>query len=541
MKNRNIILIALMFSGLSAMTYEVVWTRAISLVIGSTTYAISTMLAAFMAGLSLGGFLGGKLADLNKNNFLIFGILEFSIGICSMLTFILVTNISPFYSFLYNILNLNFYFFSVIQFIFVFIIMMVPTTLMGMTFPLVLKERASSIDIVGREAGDVYAVNSVGAVFGALSAGFVLIPVFGLLKSNIIAASMNVMIALFIFYKCKISRKYISLIIFFPLVLVLAATSYGNTKDELKYNFYIAQRFESYDYFKNTHLKRFETLYSEEGPHGRVQVLRDTVLNAYSISSNGRFEGSIMKHEEAIVEDGSKDMNTFLLSAYLPLAALPDANSLLTIGLGTGTTLRAAASHDSLEEIVSVEINGHMNDAVKQYFYPELFEDPRIEHVVADGRNYLSLVDRKFDIITSLPSYPTDAGAVNLFTAEFYQLVSDKLSEEGVFSHWIPGNMLTQEDMDMMINTLDSVFNYVYGWKLNDGDFIFICSNNILEKTGEYNKLIESMPLTSQLSGMYKLILNPEQVKMVSARSGKINSDMTQKLEFIFSKKFLGY
>ena len=69
------VLIAFGFSGAAALIYEVAWTRALSLVMGSTTYAVSTMLGTFMAGLALGAFFGGRLADRGKNLLILFWLL----------------------------------------------------------------------------------------------------------------------------------------------------------------------------------------------------------------------------------------------------------------------------------------------------------------------------------------------------------------------------------------------------------------------------------------------------------------------------------
>ena len=74
---RWIILVGFGFSGAAALIYEVVWTRALSIILGSTTYALSTLLSTFMAGLAIGGFIGGRLADRGKNLLMIFGLLEF--------------------------------------------------------------------------------------------------------------------------------------------------------------------------------------------------------------------------------------------------------------------------------------------------------------------------------------------------------------------------------------------------------------------------------------------------------------------------------
>ena len=76
-----IALICFFFSGAAGLIYEVVWTRMLTQIFGNTTYAIATVLAAFMAGLAVGSYLFGRIADKGKNDFLLYGILEAGVGI----------------------------------------------------------------------------------------------------------------------------------------------------------------------------------------------------------------------------------------------------------------------------------------------------------------------------------------------------------------------------------------------------------------------------------------------------------------------------
>ncbi len=95
---RILLLFSFLLSGLSALIYEVTWTRALSLILGSTVYSLSTMLATFMLGLAAGSFLGGRLADRNRNLFLIYGISEVFIGLSGLISIPLIYNLPPFFS-----------------------------------------------------------------------------------------------------------------------------------------------------------------------------------------------------------------------------------------------------------------------------------------------------------------------------------------------------------------------------------------------------------------------------------------------------------
>jgi spermidine synthase len=94
---RTVVLLGLGLSGMAALIYEVVWTRSLSTVMGSSTYALSTMLAAFMAGLSIGGLLGARLSPRLKNPAMAFGLCELGIGIFGLATIPVILALTPLY------------------------------------------------------------------------------------------------------------------------------------------------------------------------------------------------------------------------------------------------------------------------------------------------------------------------------------------------------------------------------------------------------------------------------------------------------------
>jgi spermidine synthase len=196
---KNLLLIGFFLSGMAALIYEVVWTRPLSLIFGSTVYAVSTMLAAFMGGLALGSYILSKYADKLKNPLRVFAFLEIGIGIYGLII-IWLFNILPYpYLWIWNNFNFSFGAFNFVQFLLCFLVLLIPTTLMGATWPVVNKAYIRHIEKVGKGTGTLYSVNSVGAIIGAWSAGFILIPWLGIKGSSIFAASLNLIIGVIIF------------------------------------------------------------------------------------------------------------------------------------------------------------------------------------------------------------------------------------------------------------------------------------------------------------------------------------------------------
>lgn len=177
-------------SGAAALVYQVVWVRLLGLSLGSTSASISTVLAAFFAGLALGSFGSRWLRSKSGRDFGIYGWLELAIAACGVLSIPLFVDLgrtlaaTPFAT---GGLGM--------RFVFVFGLLCIPTACMGATFPVmssaVLRSRQSLGDVI---AG-LYAFNTLGAMLGALATAYWLVPNFGLDGAVYCAAGLNVSVA----------------------------------------------------------------------------------------------------------------------------------------------------------------------------------------------------------------------------------------------------------------------------------------------------------------------------------------------------------
>ena len=192
----RLVLTAFLLSGAAALIYEVAWTRALSLILGSTTHAVSTMLATFMAGLALGAWLGGRLADRSRDPLLLFGACEVGIGLLGIVSLPLIWALPRLYLGLYRAFHLDAALFFALQVALCALVMLLPTTLMGATFPLVSRAITGRLEELGRKVGSAYSFNTVGAVVGSLAAGFLLVPKLGLRGTVMAAGVLNLAVGL---------------------------------------------------------------------------------------------------------------------------------------------------------------------------------------------------------------------------------------------------------------------------------------------------------------------------------------------------------
>jgi len=190
-----LILTLLFFSGTCGLIYEILWMKMLSLVIGNTVFSITTVLTAFMGGLALGSFLAGRFEDRIKNPLRIYGLLEGGIGAYALLLPFLIAGTEPLFRFIYQNVSPSFYGFSLLRFFVCGIILLVPTTLMGATLPVISKYFVKRQTHLGWTVSKIYGVNTFGAVLGSFAAGFILIPRLGITLTIYSAAFLNLAIA----------------------------------------------------------------------------------------------------------------------------------------------------------------------------------------------------------------------------------------------------------------------------------------------------------------------------------------------------------
>lgn len=175
-----ILLFLFFLSGFSGLVYQVLWFRLLALIFGVTVYSATIVLASFMSGLAIGSFTADKLMPRVKRPALWFGSAEILVGITALLTPVGLRFLENIYISLHPAL--------LGQFILSFVILLIPTTMMGASLPLVVKSV--------RNPGLVYALNTTGAILGAALTGFYLIGNVGIQRSFLLAASINLFVGI---------------------------------------------------------------------------------------------------------------------------------------------------------------------------------------------------------------------------------------------------------------------------------------------------------------------------------------------------------
>jgi spermidine synthase len=190
-----ILSLCLFLSGAAALIYEVLWSRQFALVMGHTVYALSTIITAFLGGLALGAWLGGRWTSRRGVSLRLYAAMELAIGVTALCVPLLVRWLDPVFGLLYRGVGDSLLVYSLAQFVLCGAAVLVPTVLMGATLPVVTAMWVGDRGEVTGSVGILYGMNTLGGMVGAALAGFVLLPAIGMGSTALVAVGLNVAVA----------------------------------------------------------------------------------------------------------------------------------------------------------------------------------------------------------------------------------------------------------------------------------------------------------------------------------------------------------
>lgn len=486
----RLILLTLGVSGFVSMLYEVSWTRALSAMIGSSTYAFSIMLVTFLVGIALGSSLVSRWKP--AANLRALGLLQLGVAIGG-LVFLVGYLLAPYA--LIALIRAFFYSFPAIltiQFILSAGLMILATLCMGATFPLASQLYSSKFVILGRSIGNIYSINTIGAIAGSLLAGFVLLPAIGTERTILVGLFFNSAMALLLLTgpprpplpegetdPTSPSQERAApsleaapgegLIRAVAVILLLTATvsmrgGFFWRPDSLDRGVLIySHQFESRpELTVNEHYEDTDVVYFKEGNNASISVRKGE--NYLGLRTNGKVDAS-----------NRGDMMTQLAIGFLPGLYHPNPKSTLVIGYGSGVTVGATAAFKEVEEIDCVEIEPAVVGAAAWFsdVNRRSYESPKVKFIFDDARNYMNTTRKQYDVIISEPSNPWIAGVASLFTAEFYDRAAEVLKDDGVFAQWVQLYELDPEDLRMVLKEFQRKFPEVSVW-VTDSDLLMI-------------------------------------------------------------------
>ncbi|UCG16642.1 MAG: fused MFS/spermidine synthase [Phycisphaerales bacterium] len=197
-------------SGASALIYQIVWHRMLTLVFGLSTMSVAAVLSAFLAGLAVGARLFGPRVDRAGNVVLLYAAIELGIGLAGLATGFFVSPLMRVFTVLHGVVDPQWFVSNLIRFVLAFTAYGIPAVLIGATVPAMARLVSGWSGSVGVGFGRFYAVNTIGSVAGAAVAGFVLIRFIGVQASLYVAIAGNVVASLLALGLAKAPQHRIS-------------------------------------------------------------------------------------------------------------------------------------------------------------------------------------------------------------------------------------------------------------------------------------------------------------------------------------------
>ncbi len=463
----TLVLVTAALSGFSALAYEVLWFRVLSLVIGSSVYAFTTMLATFLIGIAGGSIALAPRVLAAARPLRGLAILQFNIALFVLVGVALYPLLPALFLALFDALGDRFWLFTLVQSSICAGLMAIPTLCMGATLPVAVQLRAGGGKTIASRIGDVYFLNTAGAISGSLLAGFVLQPWFGIQRSILIVASGSFALGAVLLLAsgrggperriatATLGSATAATFAFVGLVWLLP--DWDSRKMTL--GPYVNQGevrgfLQGYD----TDREVDELLYYREGAHAVISVRRARDGSWLSYQANGKWEGSI----------GASAPNWSLLG-HIPMLLHERPERALLVGLGTGVTLGAMLEH-GVTRVDVAEIEPAVVEAA-QYFadaHGDALHDDRVHLYATDGRTFVGVPGERYDVIVSGVSDPWISGVSNLFTREFFERISARLNDDGVAAIWLQNYRISQHELKIALATLASAFADVSVWAPHD-------------------------------------------------------------------------
>ena len=194
-ERRGLLYVCFFASGMAGLTLEIVWSKYLSYLLGNSIYGVSTVVAAFLGGLGIGAVVGGRLASRSREPLMLYAGLELLIGIMGLASPLAYHAARPLFASLYGAMGGSGAAFLLVRFLILFVALLVPTIAMGATLPLLVSAFTRREAEFGSSVSRLYAINTMGAVFGVAAAGFALIPALGLWKTSAAAGILDFAVA----------------------------------------------------------------------------------------------------------------------------------------------------------------------------------------------------------------------------------------------------------------------------------------------------------------------------------------------------------
>jgi spermidine synthase len=448
--SRPLIAFLAFVSGFNLLALEVVWTRMLAQLHENSVYGFATVLIVVLVCLSLGAWLASRLARSRMPAPQVLLWLFALGGTALAMTPLISMNLTEGMKMLAT--DSTFAAYVLRLFVTGCATIGLACLPLGAVFPFLMKGEERFITHAGNSIGMLSAINTIGAILGSLAAGFLLLEWLGVWHTIQWVSAIYLIVAVLTpaggyagTYSARIASG-IMLVLLFTGLDPSRLPGPSNT-DPTGEGEKLVEKWEGSD----------GTVTVVEKPGNRLSI---KINSNYSLGSTDAYAPQIFQ-------------------ARIPLLAYPASESVFFLGMGTGITAGEALNREDfkhVEKVVACELSANVVAASKKYFTGKvdgsdptngLYQDPRAEVVIGDGRNHLLANRERYSMINADLFLPYRRGTGNLYSREHFQIVRERLKPGGVFVQWLPLYQMTEREFGIIAHTMIIVFPQVSLWRGN--------------------------------------------------------------------------
>ena len=444
------------FSGMVALSSEILWTRVLVIPLGSSLYSFALILAAFLFGIAAGSLCAHRLFR-KPSQVRTFLLLEAGVGILGLLMIPLLDQVTPLTSWLdarfydpENTALRTLWLRSGLTFLFMF----PPAFVFGLIFPVANQIQLDLFGQVPTTLGGSYTVNTLGSILGTVLTPFVFIPLFGIERSLFILFGALLLLAGCAPLLIAAGKKEWRLLLP-PSLLALLTVAWlvldpGVATQRIGKNNLTRVDF-------GTSFGDVKLVDYLEGNFSTLSVVEDTKRNTRTLFVNG--------FSTATVSEKFGGTSYMQAMGLVPALLHPDPKRALVMCFGTGNTLGTVARFPGIQ-VDAVEIDRNVL-SLAHWFSPwngNVLDRDNVAFHIQDARQFIRWDEGTYDVITLEPMHPAHAGVSALYSLEFYEQAKARLKTGGIFMQWLPLHLLNEDDSLAILKTFREAFPHTSLW-----------------------------------------------------------------------------
>jgi spermidine synthase len=540
---QGFVLAASALVGFSFFLMELVWYRMLGPLLGGSVFTFGLILAVALAGIGLGGLiyaLTSRDRPATLEGFATTCLLE-SLTIAA--TFALGDRLA-FLTMVLLPLRAGGFAASIFGWTLVTAIVVLPPALVsGYQFPMLIALLGRARDRIGRQIGQTYAANTIGAILGSLAGGFGLLPWLSAPGAWRLVSVVLLLLGGAAVLRAARHSGWPKLVprAAVALAVIVCVSAEGPTAAWRHSGIGAGRAVEgalvganALRNWQNTN--RLAMNWDGDGVESSIALMNDS--SGYSFFVNGKSDGS-----------ARGDAGTQVMLGLLGALRNPAAKRALVVGLGTGSSAGWLAAVPSIERVDVVELEPLVIEVARAAasVNHDAMRNPKMQIIVGDARETLLTTRAQYDVIASEPSNPFRAGIASLFTVEFYAAAHARLSDQGVIAQWVQGYEIDGPTLRSIYTTISTVFPYVEAWQTRRGDLVLIGAKRLPPASArELTARIAEEPFRSAIAHVWRtdtlagvlahFVAGDAVARALSGNRPPINTDDRNTVEFGFAR-----